>query len=89
MNFDELALFAYRTRSIHAMGKGAMKAKLFLVLSVALLTLVLGTAVASATRPECIHIDEGPVSFDCGRGEPEALGAPPAVYLDGENVTGG
>ena len=53
---------------------------------------VLGAAAfAIASRPECIHVpgEEFPLSFSCGRGEPEALGPPPAVYVDGENVTEG
>ena len=56
---------------------------------------VLGAAAfAIASRPECIHLPPGGFPtlehlFHCNRGEPDAPGAPPDVYLDGENLTGG
>ena len=51
-----------------------------------------GGPIASAEgMPQCIHVEtsDGQIDFMCGRGEPGFHGAPPAVYIDGENVSGG
>ena len=47
-----------------------------------------------AGAPECIHVSTSqhsrePLAFACGEAEPDTPGAPPGVYIDGKNVTGG
>ena len=48
-------------------------------------------ALSISGMPQCIHVttEDGSVVFKCSRGEPGANGAPPGVYVDGVNVSGG
>jgi len=51
----------------------------------------MGAVVGRAGMPEVIHITPGGtgVSFVAGRGEPQQLGAPPGIYVNGANLNGG
>ena len=71
------------------------KLKLLFIMALALFALVLAVPTSVSADhggfDQCIHITiaAGEPTFACGRGEPDSHGPPPAVYVDGENVTDG
>ncbi len=68
-----------------------MRRLLIAVAAAAALLVSTATIVSAEGMTEVIHVTtgEGAVLDVVHRGEPNSMGAPPAVIVDGENVNGG